>query len=166
VIGAVPPNSGIHLLPVSFGETLAANYLPTRLAGADYPNLIEPGGEVPTVATGLVLLAVTSAEGSGSAERVTRFIETVFPRFAELQAEGRHPKWREVNLAASLPGFKRNAAAASWLLGEQDRLKKGPAIAKADASQGPLLARSQSLSKEQKETLFERFIEWQRGSER
>ena len=166
VIGAVPPNSGIHLLPVSFGEALAANYLPTRLAGADYPNLIEPGGEVPTVATGLVLLAVTSAEGSGSAERVARFVETVFPRFAELQAEGRHPKWREVNLAASLPGFKRNAAAASWLLGEQDRPKKGPAIAKADASQGPLLARSQSLSKEQKETLFERFIEWQRGSER
>jgi uncharacterized protein len=165
-IGAVPPNSGIHLLPVSFGEALAANYLPTRLAGADYPNLIEPGGEVPTVATGLVLLAVTSAVGSGSAERVARFVETVFPRFAELQAEGRHPKWRDVNLAASLPGFKRNAAAASWLLGEQDRPKKGPAIAKADASQGPLLARSQSLSKEQKETLFERFIEWQRGSER
>jgi uncharacterized protein len=164
VIGAVPPNSGIHLLPVSFGETLAANYLPTRLAGADYPNLIEPGGEVPTVATGLVLLAATS--GSGSAERVTRFIETVFPRFAELQAEGRHPKWREVNLAASLPGFKRNAAAASWLLGEQDHPKKGPAIAKADASQVPLLARSQYLSKEQKETLFERFIEWQRGGER
>ena len=166
VIGAVPPNSGIHLLPVSFGEALAANYLPTRLAGADYPNLIESGGEVPTVATGLVLLAVTSAEGSGSAARIARFVETVFPRFAELQAEGRHPKWREVNLAASLPGFKRNAAAASWLLGEQDRPKTGPAIAKADASQGPLLARSQSLSKEQKETLFERFIEWQRGSER
>ena len=166
VIGAVPPNSGIHLLPVSFGEALAANYLPTRLAAADYPNLIESGGEVPTVATGLVLLAVTSAEGSDSAARIARFVETVFPRFAELQAEGRHPKWREVNLAASLPGFKRNAAAASWLLGEQDRPKTGPAIAKADASQGPLLARSQSLSKEQKETLFERFIEWQRGSER
>jgi uncharacterized protein len=166
VIGAVPLNSGIHLLPVSFGEALAANYLPTRLAAGDYPNLIEPGGEVPTVATGLVLLAVTSAEGSGSAARVARFVETVFPRFAELQAEGHHPKWREVNLAASLPGFKRNAAAASWLLGEQDPPKTGPAIAKADASQGPRLAGSASMSNEQKETLFERFIEWQRGTER
>jgi uncharacterized protein len=166
VIAAIPANSGIHLLPVSFSESLAANYLPTRLAGADYPNFIEPGSEVPTVATGLVLLAVTSAEGSGSAERVARFVETVFPRFVELQAEGRHPKWREVNIAASLPGFKRNAAAASWLLGEQDRSKKGPAIAKADASQGPQLVRSPSMSKEQKETLFERFIEWQRGNER
>jgi uncharacterized protein len=124
VIGAIPPNSGIHLLPVAFSEALAANYLPTRLAGTDYPNLIEPGGEVPTVATGLVLLA------------------------------------------ASLPGFKRNAAAASWLLGDQDRSKKGPAIAKADASQGPQLVGSPSMSKEQKETLFERFIEWQQGNDR
>jgi TRAP transporter TAXI family solute receptor len=163
VIGAVPPNSGLHLLPVSFGDSLAANYLPTRLSPADYPNLIEPGGEVPTVATGLVLLAVTSEEGSGSAAWVARFVETVFPRFAELQAEGRHPKWREVNLAASLPGFKRNAAAASWLLGQQDH-PKGPAMAKADASQGPRLARKPSMSKEQKETLFQRFIEWQRGN--
>jgi TRAP transporter TAXI family solute receptor len=166
VIGAVPPNSGIHLLPVSFSETLAANYLPTRFAAADYPNLIESGSEVPTVATGLVLLAVTSDQESGAAARIARFVDTVFPRFAELQAEGHHPKWREVNLAASLPGFKRNAAAASWLLGEQDPPKKGPAMAKADASQGPRLAGAASMSNEQKETLFERFIEWQRGTER
>jgi TRAP transporter TAXI family solute receptor len=164
VIGAIPPSSGIHLLPVSFGESLAVDYLPTRLAPADY-TIIEPGGEVPTVATGLVLLAVTSGEGSGSAARVARFVETVFPRFAELQAEGRHPKWREVNLAASLPGFKRNAAAASWLLGAQDR-PKGPVTAKADAIQGPRLVRSPSMSREQKETLFQRFIEWQRGNGR
>jgi hypothetical protein len=141
------------------------DYLPTRLAPADYPNLIETGGEVPTVATGLVLLAVTSEESSGSAARVARFVETVFPRFAELQGEGRHPKWREVNLAASLPGFKRNAAAASWLLGAEDR-PKGPVTAKADASQGPRLVRGPSLSREQKETLFQRFIEWQRGNGR
>lgn len=165
VIGAVPSNSGLHLLPVSFGEALAANYLPTRFGPADYPNLIETGGEVPAVATGLVLLAVTADEGSDSATRVTSFVDTVFPRFAELKAEGRHPKWREVNLAASLPGFKRNAAAATWLLGEQDRPKE-PAMAKADASQGPRLVRSRSFSKEQKESLFQRFLEWQRGNDR
>ena len=166
VIGAITPNSGIHLLPVSFGEALATNYLPTRLAAADYPNLIETGGEVPAVATGLVLLAVTSEEGSDQAARIARFVATVFPHFAELKAEGRHPKWREVNLAASLPGFKRNAAAATWLLGKQEAPKKAPAIAKADASGGPKLVRSPSLSKEQKETLFERFLEWQRGNDR
>jgi uncharacterized protein len=165
VVGAIPPNSGIHLLPVSFGATLATEYLPTRLGSLDYPNLIEPGAEVATVATGLVLLATTPKDDPDSAARVSRFVETVFPRFAELQSQGRHPKWREVNLAASLPGFKRNAAAASWLLGEH-REPKGPVTANADASQAPALPPSPSMSEEQKEALFKRFIEWQRGSER
>ncbi len=178
VIGAIAPNSGIHLVPVSFGVPLEAAYLPTRLGSDDYPNLIEPGAEVPAVATGLVLLAVTSEDGSEAAARVARFVETVFPRFAELQAQGHHPKWREVNLAASLPGFKRNAAAASWLLEKQDRPeapvtatinprpKKAPVTATADASEGSWLSRNLSMSKEQRESLFQRFIDWQRGDER
>ena len=37
-------------------------------------------------------------------------------RFAELQA--RHPKWREVNLAASIPGIKRAAGAEAWLVAQ------------------------------------------------
>jgi TRAP transporter TAXI family solute receptor len=178
IIGAIPPNAGIHLLPVSFGVPLEAAYLPTRLASNDYPNLIEPGAEVPTVATGLVLLAVTSDDGSEAAARVARFVETVFPRFAELQAQGHHPKWREVNLAASLTGFKRNAAAASWLLEKQDRpqapatanakarAKKAALTANADASQGAPVPSSLLNSKQQMESLFERFNEWRRGNER
>jgi hypothetical protein len=157
---------------------LEAAYLPTRLGSNDYPNLIEPGGEVPTVATGLVLLAVTSDDGSEAAARVARFVETVFLRFAELQAQGHHPKWREVNLAASLPGFKRNAAAASWLLEKQDRPqapvtanakarpKKAPLTANADASRSAAVPSSLLNSKQQMESLFERFNEWRRGNER
>lgn len=178
IIGAIPPNAGIHLLPVSFGVPLEAAYLPTRLGSNDYPNLIESGAEVPTVATGLVLLAVTSDDGSEAAARVARFVETVFPRFAELQAQGHHPKWREVNLAASLPGLKRNAAAASWLLGKQDspkstvasnanpRPKKGSVTANADASRAAAGPSSLLNSKQQMESLFERFNEWRRGGER
>lgn len=178
IIGTIPPNSGIHLVPVSFGVPLEAAYLPTRLGSNDYPNLIEPGGEVPTVATGLVLLAVTSDDGSEAAARVARFVETVFLRFAELQAQGHHPKWREVNLAASLPGFKRNAAAASWLLEKQDRPqapvtanakarpKKAPLTANADASRSAAVPSSLLNSKQQMESLFERFNEWRRGNER
>jgi TRAP transporter TAXI family solute receptor len=113
LISAIPTSSGIHLLPVPFGAPLEAAYLPTHLEQRDYPNLIQPGGEVPTVATGAVLLA---AKGDPrSAERVAHFVEKLFPRFAELQVADRHPKWREVNLAAALPGFSRTEAAAAWL---------------------------------------------------
>ena len=124
LIGAIPANAGIHHLPIPFGVPLEAAYLPTRLEPGDYPNLIQSGGEVATIATGMVLLAARSKDDPGSAERIARFVATVFPRFAELQAQGRHPKWREVNLAASLPGFKRTRAAEAWLAGHPDEPAK------------------------------------------
>ncbi|MCJ7526775.1 MAG: hypothetical protein MUO37_01475 [Methyloceanibacter sp.] len=162
LVSAIPANAGIHLLPISFGAPLEAAYLPTRLQPEDYPNLIQAGGEVATVATGMVLLAAASKSDPGSSTRVTSFVNAVFPRFAELQAQGRHPKWREVNLAASLPGFKRSRAAEAWLGGRAQEPAK-PMVAKANASQPPAMPESLLMSKEQKESLFKKFIEWQRG---
>ena len=162
LVSAIPANAGIHLLPISFGLPLEAAYLPTRLEAADYPNLMPEGGEVATVATGMVLLAARAKDDAGSAERVARFVGAVFPRFVELQAQGRHPKWREVNLAASLPGFKRNRAAAAWLAGDRGAPAR-PMAAHANAAQAPGLPDSLVMSTEQKEALFKRFIEWQRA---
>ena len=110
----------------------------------------------------MVLLAARSKADPGSPERVARFVGAVFPRFAELQAQGRHPKWRDVNLAASLPGFKRNRAAEIWLEGQQVEAAR-PMAARADAGKAPGLPDSLTMSEDQKEALFKRFIEWQRG---
>jgi len=163
LVSAIPVNAGIHLLPIPFGITLEATYLPTRLEPKDYPNLIRAGGEVATIATGMVLLAAKSKTDPGSQQRVDRFVAAVFPRFAELQAQGRHPKWREVNLAASLPGFKRTRAAEAWLAARPAEPARPMA---ASAGQTPALPESLVMSKEQQEALFTRFIEWQRGKER
>jgi len=92
-----------------------AAYLPTRLQTADYPNLIEGSGEMQTVATGMVLFAAKDKDDPGAAARIARFVDTLFPRFAELQASDRHPKWREVNLTTTLPGLSRTPEAGSWL---------------------------------------------------
>ena len=163
LVAAIPASSGIHLLPVSFGAQLETAYLPTRLLSEDYPNLIPVGGGIGTVATGMVLLAAKAKSDPASSERVDRFISAVFPRFAELQTQGRHPKWREVNLAASLPGVARARAAAAFLGGEPAMEPARRMAAKASVSQPPSLAEDLALSKEQKETLFKSFIEWQRS---
>lgn len=162
LVSGVPANLGVHLLPIPFGASLESAYLPTRFEQGDYPNLIQAGGELATVATGLVLLAARSKNDPGSAARVARFVDTLFPRFAELQASDRHPKWREVNLAASLPGFKRTQAAETWLANRPGEAVRPIA---ASASAGPTAALPESLitSKTDKEALFERFIEWQRA---
>jgi TRAP-type uncharacterized transport system substrate-binding protein len=162
LIGAIPANAGIHLLPISFDLSLETTYLPTRLDAGDYPNLITAGSAVATVATGMVLLAARSKADPGAPDRVARFVGAMFPRFAELQAQGHHPKWREVNLAASLPGFKRNRAAEAWLEGQQVEAAR-PMAARANAGQAPGLTDSLTMSEDQKEALFKRFIEWQRG---
>jgi TRAP transporter TAXI family solute receptor len=167
LVAAIPASSGIHLLPVSFGAELEAAYLPTRLMPEDYPNLIQAGGGIGTVATGMVLLAAKAKSDPASSERVSRFVNAVFPRFAELQAQGRHPKWREVNLAASLPGFARTGAAAAFLHQPSAQPAKPPrakpSAAKADVSQPATLAENLAQSKEQQESLFKRYIEWQRS---
>lgn len=162
LVSAIPANAGIRLLPIPFGVPLEAAYLPTRLEPKDYPHLIRAGGEVATIATGMVLLAARSKTDPGSQERVDRFVAAVFPRFAELQSQGRHPKWREVNLAASLPGFKRTRAAEAWLAGRSDEPARPMAASAGQASALP----ESLMSKEQREALFTRFIEWQRGKER
>jgi uncharacterized protein len=87
LVTAVPANSGIHLLSIPFGSPVEASYLPTRGEQRDYPNLIQPGGKVPTVATSLVLLA--AKRDPLSAKRVAHFVEALFPRFAELQGADR-----------------------------------------------------------------------------
>jgi TRAP transporter TAXI family solute receptor len=161
-IEAVPAAAGIHVLPIPFGTALeAAAFLPTSLSAADYPNLIQEGSEVATVATGMVLLA--AAKDRESRQRIDRLVAALFPHFSELQAQGRHPKWREVNLAANLAGFKRTRAAEVWLQAGPDADATPVAVSASAASTTPLPG---MMTKEQQEALFTRFIEWQRGKER
>ena len=116
-----------------------------------------------TVATGMVLSAAKDKDDPGAAARIARFVDTLFPRFAELQASDRHPKWREVNLTATLP--------ASAGRRKQDRLAQRSAMtAKPIAASAGVVAKAavpQNLvmSLDQKEALFKKFIEWQRSSE-
>jgi TRAP transporter TAXI family solute receptor len=160
LIAGIPADLGLHLLPVSFGASLEAAYLPTRLGAADYPNLIEVDSEVPTIATGIVLLAAKSKSDPGARVRIARFVDTLFARFAALQAPDRHPKWREVNLAATLPGFSRTPEADAWLARRMGMAAK-PIVARGGADAA---VPSPVTSPDENEVLFRKFIEWQQNS--
>ena len=110
-----------------------------------------------TVATGMVLSAAKDKDDPGAAARIARFVDTLFPRFAELQASDRHPKWREVNLTATLPGLSRTPEAGSWLAQRSAMTAKPIAASRRATELGHSL--------DQKEALFKKFIEWQRSSE-
>ena len=41
-------------------------------------------------------------------KRISRLVDYLFERFSKLQTEpGYHPKWKELNLAATVPGWRR-----------------------------------------------------------
>ena len=158
-------NADLHLLPVPFSAALQNSYLPTRFEHSDYPGLVESEAEIPTIATGLLLLASRDKGGAAYGAWLQSFIDIFFAGFGTLEKSDRHPKWREVNLAAAYPGFTRADAADTWLSQEpialQEAAEKGPD--KNLATTGPALPASVSMSEDQKKALFQEFIEWRRA---
>lgn len=106
---------GLRFLPVPPTPALLETYLPSRLTDADYGGLIRPGEAVDTVAVGAVMAVYGWERDSERFQRVARFVDRFFDRFGEFTQPPRHPKWREVNLAAEIPGWTRFEAADAWL---------------------------------------------------
>src|SRR5262249_34628511 len=106
---------GFRLLPVRYAQQIEDDYLPATLAADDYPGAIEPGRAVDTVAVGVVLVSYNWPKDSERYRRIEKFVEAFFDRIGALQSAPRHPKWREVNLSAVVPGAPRFGAAQDWI---------------------------------------------------
>ena len=81
----------------------------------DYPSLVAAGEKVETIAVPAVLAVFNWPKGSDRYRRVERFIERLFTKWDQFQVAHRHPKWREVNLAATVPGWTRYTIAEQML---------------------------------------------------
>jgi TRAP transporter TAXI family solute receptor len=150
-----------HLLSIPFEGDVAESYLPARFTSNDYPRLIDSGKTVDTVAVGNVLAVFNWPENSDRYRRVQRFVDAFFSRFEEFLQPGRHPKWKEVNLSATVPGWQRFKAAQDWL-DRQARQAKGQEqqfnqFVDARGSQ------SGQLSAADRERLFQEFLAWQQA---
>ena len=150
--GKFPP--GFKFLPVPFGDF--GFYLPSTLTSSDYPELIPPGQEVQTIAVPTILAAFNWPRSSDRYKRVARLTDTLFSRLDRLQGPGFHPKWKDVNLNAKVPGLERFPAAQAWL----DRADSAtpPAAAAANAAR-PVA--SPPVPPDQ-QRLYQEFLEWRR----
>jgi hypothetical protein len=75
---------------------------------------------VSTIAVPTVLVAFNWPAKSNRFQRVARFVDHLFSRIEKLQEPGFDPKWKSINLAATVPGLTRFSAAQDWL----DRLPR------------------------------------------
>jgi uncharacterized protein len=129
----------LHFIAIPYPGQLFGDYLPATLANDDYPELIAPGETVDTVAVGTVLISYNWPKTNVDRyRRVQRFVEAFFPKIAFFQQPPRHPKWHDVNLAATLPGWPRFEAAQEWLDSHMQAAQRPPPAAEpATASSRP-----------------------------
>jgi uncharacterized protein len=159
----------LHFVPLD-EESLGANtyaklldvFLPANLESRSYPLLIEPGKTVPTVASGAVLAAFAWPEGSAQQQKITNFVNKLFDNFDRFLQPPRHPKWREVNLSAEIPGWKRLKAAQHWLDTHKASVKKSDEMRSAFGSFIELYSKKDNvnLSEEQQRELWSQFQLW------
>jgi TRAP-type uncharacterized transport system substrate-binding protein len=106
---------GFKFLPVEYENRFEDYYLPATLEANEYPGLIQQGERIATIAVPTALIAFNWPPGSNRYQRVARFIDHLFGRIDRLQGPGFDPKWKAINLAATVPGLSRFQAAQDWL---------------------------------------------------
>jgi uncharacterized protein len=114
-------------------------------------DLIGAEDKVDTIGVPTALLAVDAAPDSPRAGRLAPVIDRLFPKFDQTLGSLHDSQWKDVNLAATIPGWPRFAPTQAWL--DQNERAPDAALATfrsvaetaASASQGPGGADSDKL---------------------
>jgi TRAP-type uncharacterized transport system substrate-binding protein len=142
------PEPGFHFLEVPYSKAVQDYYVPTKLTSKDYPDLIPPGQSVETIGVPQVLAVYNWPPNTNRYRRVARFVQYFFDRFDQFKKPPFHPKWNEINLASSLPGWTRFKAA--------EELLATPAVGSEQRNQPVALPAGQEMSQRG----FDQFRNW------
>ncbi|MEJ2227730.1 MAG: TAXI family TRAP transporter solute-binding subunit [Alphaproteobacteria bacterium] len=157
IFSSIDPKSGMHLLPISFDKYADEYYVPIFLDHKDYPNLIAEGESIETLGSPVVLAVYNWPRGTDRFRKVARFIEYFFKRFDTLRKPPYHPAWKEINLAAKVPGWKRYWYAEEVL---KKYLKKRAAGGiKLNAEERKILS---SIKNTEQKRQFREFLKWKK----
>ena len=165
-VARIKKEDGLHLLAIPFTPEVAEIYLPSNFTSEDYPDLVPEGTEVETIAAGNVLAVFNWPEDHPRHQKVARFVDAFFSRFEELKQPGFHPKWKDVNIGASVAGWTRFKAAQDWIDNHRQPVVTGSTggsqlqreFTTFATVQGGLS--SAQISESQKNALFEEFLKW------
>jgi len=151
---------GLKFLTVPYAKELEDSYYPATLTHDDYPDLVPEGQRVDTVAVCAVLVSFNWNNDSPRYARLEKFVDRFFTNFDAFQKAPRHPKWREVNFAATLEGWHRSPLAQAWI----DRAKQATSTASRDHFDDFVAQVSRTsgtpMSESERADLFRAFLEW------
>jgi TRAP-type uncharacterized transport system substrate-binding protein len=164
LVSELPKDGRLRLLSLPFPAALEEGYLPAAFRSEDYPTLVPPGRAVQTVAVSAVLMANIAQGRENAARRVGMFIPLFFDRIADLTLVGSHPKWKELNLATTLTGWRRLPLADAWL---RKARQQQEAFLQSGFEEFLRTVRphgAKEITPAERKRLFEQFIEWTRRS--
>jgi TRAP-type uncharacterized transport system substrate-binding protein len=156
----IPASSGLHLVNIPFTKTFEDLYTLGEFTKQDYPNLLQGQDRIDSIAVPAVLAVFNWPKNTDRYAKVSRFIEYLFTRWDTLQHPPYHPKWRDVNLTATVPGWTRFSVAEDMLQQIQaQRQQKQQQRADFDTfvSRQPTMP----VSDADREELFRKFLQWQ-----
>jgi TRAP-type uncharacterized transport system substrate-binding protein len=166
----IPADAGLHLLSIPFSKKFSDYYTVGEFSREQYPNLMPEGqNKVETIAVPAVLAAFNWPKGSERQKRIERLVERMFANWSKFQKPPFHPKWRDVNLAATVPGWTRldvaerelqklytpAAAGQSAELNREFQSYLARADSKRDAQRTP----------QSRDALFAEFLQWREQQE-
>lgn len=109
--------AGLHFLAIPHEERMLRGYGNSTLTAKDYSNLVRGNDGVPTRTVTAIMAVYNWQPSDGERYRATAaFVNRFFDRFPELvNRPGFVPKWKEVDLYATVPNWTRFQPAADWI---------------------------------------------------
>jgi TRAP-type uncharacterized transport system substrate-binding protein len=156
--------TGLKLLAVPYAKSLEDEYYPATLTHEDYPALVPEGARVDTLSVCAVLVSFNWPTDSIRYKKIAKLVDRFFARFDDFQVAPRHPKWKEVNFAATLEGWRRSPLAQTWIDQAATRTTDTASRSNFDAFLAEAsTARGAPISDAERADLFRAFLEWNRG---
>ena len=168
----IRPEEPLHFLSIPGTDALRKSYKQAELNDHDYPDLIEKDKPVATLSVGTVLAVYNWPPNSERHRKIARFVQALFRQMDDLRFPPHHPKWQEVDIGRSVPGWTRFAAAEQWMArehaGSREDSGKSGSTQEPGAGAPPSAGSDEDLSmsgldKKQREALFREFLAYQRN---
>jgi TRAP transporter TAXI family solute receptor len=153
-----PGDAGFHFISIptsQYVERFTDKYVIGKLMNKDYPKLIPEGETITTLAVPELLAVYNWPRGTDRYLRVERFIVSFFKNFSKLRDGPFHEKWKDVNLAATVPGWTRSEIA--------ERALKGMGVSSEVPTEKPA-AGPMVKTVQDREALFQEFLKSQARS--
>jgi len=162
VLATLKETAGLKLLPVPYAMGVEDEYYPATLTHDDYPNLVPAGESVDTVSVCAVLISFNWSGDSVRYAKIAKFVDRFFANFDRFLEAPRHPKWREVNFAATLENWRRSPLSQAWI----DRAKKASSDTASRSHFDAFIAQAsgrESISEAERAELFRAFLQWSKA---